>query len=293
VLAGTPPGTRPATVAATAPATAASIAAEQLHDDTVLSAPPTALLPPGARPEPMIAIPDVTGEHPRTSHRRIAIVAIAAAAAGVAAMLYLFSTASSDADTAGAPPPDPAPPPAAAADAAAAAARPPVATADAAPAEVEPMTAELYVVTEPAEAAVSLGPGRPTGTSPARFTDLPPGTVHVRVVLDGYEPVERDVPLAPGERRTLELPMAKIPPPVAPPSARPPPRATHGLLTVRTTPYSEVWLGSRRLGVTPAAGIKLPPGTHTLTFKHPGRKPHRRTVTIRSNHTTKLNFPLP
>jgi serine/threonine-protein kinase len=295
-LAGTPPGTRPATVAATA-ATAAATSADQ-HEATEISSPPTALIPSGARP-PVVGIPDVTGQHHHSSsRRRIAIVAVLVAAAGMIGMLLFFSgsTCGGTERSVAATAPGPEAPPAAGAAPDATAVAAPVAPAiDAAAAEAAPMTAELEVVTDPPDAAISLGPGRPTGISPAKFTELQPGTIHVRVELDGYEVVERDVALGSGERRTLELPLRRIPPPiVAPPVGRPPPvRAANGTLTVRTNPYSEVWLGGRRLGVTPFAGIKLAPGSYTLTFKHPGKKAYKRGVVIKSGQTTKVNFKLP
>jgi hypothetical protein len=37
----------------------------------------------------------------------------------------------------------------------------------------------------------------------------------------------------------------------------------------------------------------VPAGRHTLVFKHPGRKPYRRKVTIRPGKTTRLGFDLP
>ncbi|HTM19581.1 MAG TPA: PEGA domain-containing protein, partial [Kofleriaceae bacterium] len=264
-------------------------------EDTEMSAPPTALLPPGGARLPPMPV-DVRGQAHTSSRRRIAIVAAAVAAAGVAAMLLFFSGGSSDAD--GKVTTQPVAPFDSAGRSAAGSAQgervEAMGPADAAvAAEAEPMTAELEVITVPDKAAISLGPDRPIGVSPAKFTDLAPGTVKVSVELTGYQRLARDVTLAPGDRRTVELQLLALPPPPPPPPRNLPVRPAAGALTVRTTPYSEVWLGSRRLGETPFAGYKLPAGTHTLTFKHPGRKPTRRTITIRPGQTTKLNFALP
>ena len=49
-----------------------------------------------------------------------------------------------------------------------------------------------------------------------------------------------------------------------------------GRLSVRTTPWSDVYLGSKKLGQTPFADLELPAGTYTLTFKNPSRPTGRR-----------------
>jgi hypothetical protein len=77
-------------------------------------------------------------------------------------------------------------------------------------------------------------------------------------------------------------------------SAQPPTGAQWGRLTVRTTPYSAVYLGTRKLGETPFAELEIPVGTHTLLFKHPEHATVRRTVVIEAGKTTKLPpFDLP
>jgi hypothetical protein len=42
-----------------------------------------------------------------------------------------------------------------------------------------------------------------------------------------------------------------------------------GFLTLDTTPWSEVRLGSRKLGVTPLVSVALPNGKHTLVLRNP------------------------
>jgi hypothetical protein len=102
-----------------------------------------------------------------------------------------------------------------------------------------------------------------------------------------------------GENRTLEISLREVPadpPPQTPPdrTRRPEPRERPpGTLVIRTRPYSEVYLGQRRLGTTPFANVRLPPGTYTLTFRNPDRPPHRRQVTIRPGEETRLDFQLP
>jgi serine/threonine-protein kinase len=154
--------------------------------------------------------------------------------------------------------------------------------------------ASLDVITTPAGAKVQLaGREAPPQTSPASFLDLEPGDVAVHVTLDGHEPLDRDVTLAPGERRTLELALIKK----EVPRDRPPRdrdrdrRPAMGTLNVRTTPYSVVTSGGKKLGETPFV-IQLPAGSYTLTFKNPEHGTTTRKVTIRAGETTKLKFDL-
>ncbi|MBC7973811.1 MAG: PEGA domain-containing protein, partial [Myxococcales bacterium] len=65
-----------------------------------------------------------------------------------------------------------------------------------------------------------------------------------------------------------------------------------GRLIARTTPASEVFLGTRRMARTPV-DLELDPGTYTLVFKHPRRANTIKRVTISAGKTTKLTFALP
>ena len=62
---------------------------------------------------------------------------------------------------------------------------------------------------------------------------------------------------------------------------------------MRTTPWSDVYEGNRKLGQAPFADLELPVGTHTLTFKNPSRPTVTKTVTIKAGKSAKLNFNLP
>lgn len=154
-----------------------------------------------------------------------------------------------------------------------------VAPPDAAPA---PALATLEVVTRPPGARVVVD-GAPAGTSPVVLRDRRPGKVALVVQKDGHAPLARAVDLAAGQHRTVELVLEKKGGATAP---------RGGFLTARTQPYSVVFLGGRRLGETPFAAVPLPAGRHVLVFKHPGRPPVTRTVTIRAGETTKLAFEL-
>ncbi len=159
--------------------------------------------------------------------------------------------------------------------------------------------AEIEIITEPPGARVVFDGAPLTELTPARVDRLLPGEHTLRVTREGYKPVERNLELAAGDRRTFELaltPLPGTPPPERPrASARdgaPRARPSTGWLTVRTNPYSEVYLGRRKLGTTPLADVELPAGTHTLVFKNPEQGARRRKVVIRPGATTKLSFEL-
>jgi serine/threonine-protein kinase len=62
-----------------------------------------------------------------------------------------------------------------------------------------------------------------------------------------------------------------------------------GWLTIDTRPWTEVYAGRRRLGLTPVVGVKLPSGKHELTLKNEKLGLVRRiTVTIRPGKTTRI-----
>ncbi len=50
---------------------------------------------------------------------------------------------------------------------------------------------------------------------------------------------------------------------------RPVARRVMGKLTLKTTPWTSVFLGSRKLGDTPLIDEPLPVGTHVLKLKNP------------------------
>jgi tetratricopeptide (TPR) repeat protein len=75
-----------------------------------------------------------------------------------------------------------------------------------------PLEASLRISVEP-QSVVSVD-GEPAGLSPISVR-LRPGAHHVRATQDGYQPLERDVELAPGGRVQLELSLVPLIPPVA------------------------------------------------------------------------------
>ncbi len=71
------------------------------------------------------------------------------------------------------------------------------------------------------------------------------------------------------------------------------PQAGRARLSVGTTPPSEVLLDERSLGKSPVTEIEVASGTHTLTFRQPGKPPVTRRVTLKPNENVKLNVDLP
>jgi hypothetical protein len=57
-------------------------------------------------------------------------------------------------------------------------------------------------------------------------------------------------------------------PEVTPPPTAPAVAAATGRLQLDSTPYAVVFLGARRLGITPI-DVELPAGPHTLTLRNP------------------------
>ena len=86
---------------------------------------------------------------------------------------------------------------------------------------------------------------------------------------------------------------AEIPEKPIPENPRPKKRAAKvaksGWLTIDTRPWTEVYAGKRRLGLTPVVGVKLSTGKHELTLKNEKLGLIRKiTVTIRPGKTTRI-----
>lgn len=146
----------------------------------------------------------------------------------------------------------------------------------------------LEVRTKPGGGMVRIG-DEPR-EDPARFA-LAPGHYKIVADLDGYKQELREVDLIKGVDLVQEIAFTHRLATGTGPGTHP--TTAPGKLTVRTTPYSVVFSGARKLGETPFADLELAPGTYTLTFKHPSHAAVTRKVTITSGKTTKLGFALP
>ncbi len=152
----------------------------------------------------------------------------------------------------------------------------------------------LLVDTSPPGAAVAVN-GEPRGTAPLRL-ELAVGTHVVKATLEGHLAAEREVTFAQGGER-VEVVLALTPDPVAdlaplaPLDAAPPKgkrvKEPTGRLTLKTEPWTTVYLKKRRLGDTPLIAVPLPAGTHTLRLVNPDSALERTVeVEIAPNKTT-------
>jgi serine/threonine-protein kinase len=170
----------------------------------------------------------------------------------------------------------------------------PLPTIDAAPATTIPTDAAtmgdayLEVRTIPDGGTIRVGDQtRETSESRRAQLVLPAGRHSITAELAGYSSEKRDIVLLAGEHQSIEIAFTKK---LQKPVDRGQPM---GRLTVRTTPWSDVYLGGKKLGQAPFADLELPAGTHTLTFKNPSRPQVTKTVKIIAGKSTKLNFNLP
>jgi hypothetical protein len=161
-----------------------------------------------------------------------------------------------------------------------------LAAADAlAPGDAGPEQGYLEISTQPDGGTIRVG--EQSRTSPADFV-LAAGDVFVTAELDGYAPEHRVIHLLPLDHEKVEIAMTHklIPHEHASPPA-------NGRLSVRTSPYSEVFEGAHRLGETPFADLELPPGPHVLTFKNPKHPTTQKTIVVVAGKSQKLSFDLP
>ena len=240
--------------------------------------------------------------------RRHKIVLAVAGLGGLTLLSFMIALAASNQDRRGTTPQDAEVALAVQADAALPIAPPPADAAleepevaptipvDAAVAEPgEPAKAYLVVRTIPEGGNVKVGnqsrastvqPGDPTGAATAQLV-LDAGKHTVVAELAGFQREKRVVVLENGEHQRIEITFTKK---IVKREERGRPM---GRLTVRTTPWSDVYLGNKKLGQAPFADLQLPAGTHTLTFKNPSRPTVTKTVTIKPGKSAKLNFSLP
>jgi len=118
-----------------------------------------------------------------------------------------------------------------------------------------PLEASLRISVEP-PSPVAVD-GEPAGTSPVSVR-LAPGTHRVRAAQDGYQPLEREVELAPGGRVQLELSLVPLVP------ERAPEAAVHDKVAPlpKTQPRRWTWVATGLSVVSLAAGITFGLSAH-------------------------------
>ncbi len=126
-----------------------------------------------------------------------------------------------------------------------------------------PVASDAVIQTEPAGAMVILGDR--TEKSPATFRHLPAGKYPLRIMLPGYDPIEREIllPLRNGEAVAFRL------------------QRSTGSAQLSSEPAGAEYELQRdgeqiRRGRTPARLSDLPTGAYRLTMKHDGWELHDR-----------------
>ncbi|HEV2842892.1 MAG TPA: protein kinase [Chthoniobacterales bacterium] len=139
----------------------------------------------------------------------------------------------------------------------------------------------LLVNTEPQGATVILG--ATSKKSPSSFNDVSIGTAHLKIFLDGYESVERDIEISenqindPGVIRLVRL---------------------VGSAQIHSIPQSIIFDlidadGGRQSGTTPATLTNLPTGPAEVIYK-PSRGPsHSQRITVNVRATVASTWRLP
>ena len=123
-----------------------------------------------------------------------------------------------------------------------------------------PLEASLRISVEP-PAAVSVD-GEAAGTSPVSVR-LNPGTHRIGAAQEGYQPLEREVELAPGGRVQLELALVPLVP-VATGPERAPDAAVHDAVAPlpKTQPRRWTWVATGLAAASLAAGITFGISAH-------------------------------
>ena len=161
-----------------------------------------------------------------------------------------------------------------------------------------PTLTELAIESEPTGAIVSLD-GKVLGPAPVR-AEVTLGEHRIGAALPDFEPFTRIAKVErAGERTNMVLTLQPVAVVVAPPAvvdagaATPAvvrtPAVARGKLSLSTTPWTTVFLGTRKLGTTPLFEVPLPVGRHVLKLVNPDKKIDKTlTVEIKAGQTTAL-----
>jgi hypothetical protein len=155
------------------------------------------------------------------------------------------------------------------------------------------------------------------GLTPRERITIEAGATHkISVLCKNHLRESKDVEVEAGERITLDFaparrrevpkpekaPEKQAPPkeatktaskPVSKPAPKVTPKPKPGFLRLDTVPWSEIYLGDRKLGITPLVKHQLPEGTYQLTAVNLGRRLKKSfKVTIKSGQITKIRVKL-
>ena len=159
-------------------------------------------------------------------------------------------------------------------------------------------------VAAPSSLAIECNPkatiildGTQVGSTPYTAEGLSLGEHQLVLRAPGYLEQKRAVTVrTAGERLQLVLALEKEAPPVVDAGAAAAAavvKTANGKLNLRTTPWTSVFLGKRKLGDTPLVGVTLPAGSHVLRVSNPEAGVESSIeITIQANRTTNENLVL-
>jgi serine/threonine-protein kinase len=143
--------------------------------------------------------------------------------------------------------------------------------------------------------------GLAAGSTPLTVKDLTPGEHTLALSAPGHVDQKRSIVSTGGSQLQLMVTLEKLAPvavvvdagaPAVKVPAVPVVRAS-GKLNLRTTPWTTVYLGKRKLGDTPLVGVSLPAGDHVLRVVNAEAGVQSSIeVTIQPNKTTSENLVL-
>ena len=140
--------------------------------------------------------------------------------------------------------------------------------------------------------------GTPVGSTPYLAADLSVGEHQLVLRAPGYLEQRRVVKVnSAGEKLQLVLTLEKEAPVAVDAGEKIAPvqvaARANGKLNLRTTPWTTVYLGKRKLGDTPLVGVALPAGSHVLRVVNPEAGVESSIeITIQANKTTNENLVL-
>jgi eukaryotic-like serine/threonine-protein kinase len=165
----------------------------------------------------------------------------------------------------------------------------------------------LSIESDPPGAMLELD-GRSVGKAPTTVSDISVGAHKVKATMEGFEPNDVAVKISrAGERTNMVVTLKELAgttvgvddagvttvtfvPPTPDPPIKTPKVTPKGRLSLNTVPWSEVYLGTKKLGDTPLVNIQLPAGTHTLRLFNPDKKIEKKvSVEIKAGETVKRN----
>jgi eukaryotic-like serine/threonine-protein kinase len=148
----------------------------------------------------------------------------------------------------------------------------------------DPAPSTLVVSTVPPGAMLTVD-GKARGRTPRTVEGLEPGEHQLAAALEGYQAASRKFSLAAaGERVVIEVALSPVD--KEPTVAEPRRQEAPGKLSIKTMPWSTVYLGKKKLGDTPLVELPLPAGKHTLRLEASDGTVNSIEVEIHSHETT-------